>query len=110
MGAGPDMTAVESAVTVGRGLAFVLACAMCAGVTLLWRRKLLSRSSQIAVSALAVHALCYTAFVLFWVDFGLGTALPASTVALWTSILRVHWETTVVSFIFVAVISKGRAL
>lgn len=110
MGAGPDATAIESAVTVGRGLAFVLACAMCVGSGLLWRKQLLASSSLLAVAALAVHSLAYTAFVLFWVDFGLGDRLPASTVALWTSALRVHWETTVVVFIFSAVISKGRSL
>ena len=110
MGAGPDETAIEAAVTVGRGFAFVLACAMCVGTVLLWRKQLLARSSLLAVAALAVHALAYTAFVLFWVDFGLGERLPPSTVALWTSALRVHWETTVVSFIFVAVISRGRSL
>lgn len=110
MGPGPDMTAVESAVTVGRGIAWMLAVAMCVGVALLWRRQLLARSSLLAIATLGAHALVYTTFVLFWVDFGLGSPLPSSVVALWTSVLRVHWETTIVSFIFVAVISRGRAL
>lgn len=110
MGTGPDTTAIESAVTVGRGLAFVLACAMCVGSVLLWRRRLLTRSSLLAIAALAAHALGYTAFVLFWVDFGLGDRPPAAAVALWTSILRVQWETTVVVFIWSVIISKGRSL
>lgn len=110
MGAGPDVTAVESAVTVGRWIACMCALAMCVGAVLLWRRKLLARASLLAIATLAAHALVYTTFVLFWVDFGLGPTLPASFVALWTSTLRVHWETTVVSFIYVLLVSKGRAL
>lgn len=110
MGPGPDTTALEAAVTVWRGLAFTLAVIMFVGFVLLARQRILARSTIFAVGALAVHSLLYTGFILFWVDWGLGPRLPAEFVAFLTSTLRIHWETTAATFIWVTLVSKGRSL